>query len=283
MVYLVGNWPARNSTNPATHLRWNEAFVHRRTRTRPWWRAAEGFHPAARAFERGRRMLPDGRELSRTWNRAKWTLVSQMEVWMCSISKTSQTWGQVRHWFMCSSGTSNSHKLADWWFLPGVPGDVANGSSAPTLLWNDSKMGMAQKPFWNIFLSLLIILRGIFPLISTHDHPSIHVLFGYSLDLHHVGCRVVLRQDPRVLAVDRWLIRAEFYDDCFQAPGPGGPGRPRAGECQRLWISVDINFGWYYIATWMILSLVVSYDFRFGVWVSCWSLRVSLLNNHIKI
>lgn len=25
-----------------------------------------------------------------------------------------------------------------------------------------------------------------------------------------------LKEDPRVLAVDRWLIRAEFYDDCFQ-------------------------------------------------------------------
>lgn len=54
----------------------------------------------------------------------------------------------------------------------------------------------------------------------THDHQmTIHQSQCY-LDILWIfmkGCRSNTRQDPRVLAVDRWLIRAEFYDDCFQA------------------------------------------------------------------
>ena len=112
-----------------------------------------------------------------------------------------------------------------------------------TLLWNDSKMGMAQKPFWNIFLSFLIILRGINT--DFHSWPSINpsaiwIFFGSSPA--RVSGRSNTRQDPRVLAVDRWLIRAEFYDDCFQAAEPGGPGGPQWCWGQRLWISVDIKF-----------------------------------------
>ena len=59
--------------------------------------------------------------------------------------------------------------------------------------------------------SNMLIMRGI----NTDELRTIHQSQFFCFWIFtEVGFD---RQDPRVLAVDRWLIRAEFYDDCFQA------------------------------------------------------------------